>query len=155
MTVPVPRLIRMGPLTLLPLSYVSFILLVLAMIDVPAPGGPVLAYATTGLPVGAAPLTVEISRQGEFFLAEGPRWREVPDVELPRRIHALAATRPGAAGIYVSADRDAPYERVLLLAAAARAAGFRELVLATICPSGREMLVRECARTAPTDPLFR
>jgi biopolymer transport protein ExbD len=151
MTVPVPRLIRMGPLTLLPLSYVSFILLVLAMIDVPAPGGPVLAYAGTGLPVGPAPLTVGISRQGEFFLAEGP----VPADELPRRIQALAATRPAAAGLYVSADRDAPYERVLLLAAAARAAGFRELVLATICPSGREMLVRECARAAPTDPRFR
>ncbi|HEX8209063.1 MAG TPA: biopolymer transporter ExbD [Longimicrobium sp.] len=138
--------IHLGPSTLLPLAFLSVLLLVLAMVFTPAPGGPYLPTASTGLPVGANPLTAAINEDGRFHLLESSEWMPVGDADLSERVRALVASRPGATRLYVTADRDAPYARLLVLAEAARGAGVQQLDLATECPQGKESLLDACHR---------
>jgi len=146
MMTPNRNLIHLGPATLLPMVFVSSILLWLAMADVPALGGPYLPSAATGLPVGPQPLTVAIGDGGGFYLLESARWKPVADAELPARVRALVGSRRGATRLYVTADRDVTYGRLLLLAEAARGAGIQQLDLATSCPYGRESLRAACGQ---------
>ncbi|HLL82181.1 MAG TPA: biopolymer transporter ExbD [Longimicrobium sp.] len=140
------KLIHLGPSTLLPLTFVSVVLLVLAFVDVPALGGPYLPNAATGVPVGPDPLTAGIDNQGNFFLRERSRWNPVADADLAARVRALVRSRPGATRLYVTADRNAPYPRLLVLAEAARGAGVQQLDLATECPRDKESLLSACRR---------
>jgi biopolymer transport protein ExbD len=146
MTSTTRKLIHLGPSTLLPLAFLSVILLVLVMVLTPAHGGPYLPKATTGLPVGPNPLTVGINDDGRFYLKESSEWKRVADADLSARVRALVASRPGATRLYVTADRDAPYDRLLVLAEAARGAGVQQLDLATQCPRGKESLLDACYR---------
>jgi biopolymer transport protein ExbD len=138
------KLIHLGPSTLLPTAFVSAFLLVLSFFTVPAFGGPYLPNAATGLPVGPNPLTVGINNDGKFYLLESSGWIPVVDAELPARVKAHVASKPGVTRLYVTADRHAPYARLLVLAEAARGAGVQQLDLATECPRGKEFLVRAC-----------
>ena len=143
---PTRKLVHLGPSTLLPLAFLSVLLLVLAMVFTPAPGGPYLPAAATGRPVGANPLTAAINDDGRFYLLESSVWKPVGDADLPERVRAFVASRPGATRLYVMADRHAPYDRLLVLAEAARGAGVQQLDLATDCPRGKESLLDTCHR---------
>lgn len=144
MTPTTRKLIHLGPSTLLPLAFVSVVLLVLALAITPATGGPYLPDAATGLPVGPDPLTAGIDDHGKFHLLEASGWSPVLDADLSARVRALVASRPGATRLYVTADRGATYGRLLVLAEAARGAGVQQLDLATWCPRGKEFLVEAC-----------
>jgi biopolymer transport protein ExbD len=113
--VPQPVPIRLGPATLLPLSYVALIVLVISMVVTPALGGPYLPKAATGLPVGPNPLTAGVDEYGKYYLLETDGWRPVPDTALTRRISALRTHHRATTRLYLQADRDASYGRVLLL----------------------------------------
>ena len=119
-------------------------LLVLSFFAVSAFGGPYLPKAATGLPVGPDPLTAGINNDGKFYLLESSGWTPVVDADLPARVQALVASKPGATRLYVTADRHAPYARLLVLAEAARGAGVQQLDLATECPRGKESLLSAC-----------
>ncbi|HEY0154081.1 MAG TPA: biopolymer transporter ExbD [Longimicrobium sp.] len=146
MTPMIRKPIHLGPSTLLPLAFLSVLLLVLAMVFTPAPGGPYLPIAATGLPIGPSPLTAGIDKNGNFFLRESADWKPVADADLSERVRTLVGSKPGTRRLYVTADRKAPYGRLLMLAEAARGAGVQQLDLATECPRGKESLLDSCYR---------
>lgn len=142
--IPLPRAGAIPSASSLVLLHVTFILLILAMAVTPAPGSPYLPIARTALLVGADPLMVGVDEGGRFFVRSDSGWHPVPDAALVAEVRALFASRPGRDRLYVTADRDAPYTRVLQMAEAARVAGATTLDLAADCPRG-ESLLRNCA----------
>jgi biopolymer transport protein ExbD len=146
MMTPSRNLIHLGPSTLLPMVFVSCFLVSFALADFPAGHGPRLPSAATGLSVGPQPLTAGIDHNGRFYLLESARWKPVADAELPARVRSLIGSRRGATRLYVTADRNVTYGRLLVLAEAARGAGVQQLDLATSCPRGTESLLTACGR---------
>ena len=71
--------------------------------------------------------TLIVDARGAYSLDLGRRFEAVPDARLHARLAAVYAGRPDDHVLYLKADRNASYARVLTVLDAARAAGVRRI----------------------------
>ena len=118
-----------------PLVDVMLVLLVIFMVvTATEPWTATLPQARTALPEADARVTLAIDRAGGFWVADGPRRARVADGALAGELAAAYASRPGDHVLYLKADREVSYGRVLTAMDAARAAGVRRVGTITTAP---------------------
>ncbi|HSE27713.1 MAG TPA: biopolymer transporter ExbD [Gemmatimonadales bacterium] len=114
----------MGELNITPMIDVMLALLIIFIVVTPVlteySATPPAATWVTAQTLRDA-VTLGIDAQGTYFL-EGD---SLPPAELPARLRAIYAARPGDHLLYLRADRALPYRVVLDAIDAARAAGVR------------------------------
>lgn len=125
---------------LMPLAGVVFMMLVFLFVDVPGfVHGPLRPVAFTADLMEPDDFFVAIDRQGMFYVA--PSWEPVPDRRLATAL--VVARGPDArAGrtLYLLADGDVEYGRVMVAMDAARRAGIRRVGALTARPLPPELL---------------
>ena len=119
-----------------PMIDVMLVLLIIFMVVTPVIAGAVkLPTARTAAPEAEDRVTLRIDAAGAFRLE--PSTAAVPDAELSGRLRAAYAARPDDHVLYLKADRDAPYARVLTALAAAQEAGVGRIGAITTLPEPR------------------
>ena len=118
-----------------PMVDVMLVLLIIFMVvTATEPWAATLPQARTALPEADARVTLAIDRTGGFWVADGARRAAVAEAALAGELAAAYASRPGDHVLYLKADRDVPYARVLAAMDAARAAGVRRVGTITTVP---------------------
>jgi biopolymer transport protein ExbD len=110
-----------------PMIDVMLVLLIIFMVVTPAVVMARLPQARTAAPERDKRVTLVIQRDGAFTLDLGRTLEKVPAPRLEGRLAELYAARPEDHVLYVKADRDASYDRVLTALDAARQAGVRRI----------------------------
>jgi biopolymer transport protein ExbD len=116
----------MGELNITPMIDVMLALLIIFIVVTPvlteySATPPAATYVTPQTLRDA--VTLGIDAGGNYFLEE----EGIPTAELPARLRAIYAARPGDHLLYLRADRALPYRVVLDAIDAARAAGVRTI----------------------------
>jgi biopolymer transport protein ExbD len=81
--------------------------------------------------------TLIIDDRGAYSLDVGRRFEAVPDARLQARLTAVYADRPDNHVLYLKADRNVAYTRVLTALDAARTAGVRRIGAITEQPPAK------------------
>ncbi|MBW3570492.1 MAG: biopolymer transporter ExbD [Gemmatimonadetes bacterium] len=111
-----------------PMVDVMLVLLIIFMVvTVTMPFTVQLPRARTAAPAAEDRVTLGIDDQGAYWLGRA----RVPAPELPARLAAAYAPRPGDHVLYLKADHGVPYAAVLTAMEAARAAGVLRLGVIT------------------------
>ena len=131
---PARSLVRAEP-NVTPMIDVMLVLLIIFMVVTPALAGytAILPKAKTAAPEKDKRVTLGIDRQGSFYI-EGKQTKKVADAQLADELKAQYATRPDDHVLYMKADNDAGYDRVLTAIDAARIAGVRRIGAITEMP---------------------
>ena len=111
-----------------PMVDVMLVLLIIFMVvTVTLPYPATLPPARTAAPAAEDRVTLGIDDQGRYWIGRAP----VAPAELPARLEAAYARRPGDHVLYLKAHDGAPYALVLGAVDAARHAGVRRLGMIT------------------------
>jgi biopolymer transport protein ExbD len=110
-----------------PMIDVMLVLLIIFMVVTPAVVMAKLPRARTAAPERDRRITLVIQRDGAFTLDLGRTLEKVPARRLEPRLAELYAARPDDHVLYLKADREASYDRVLAAMDAARHAGVRRI----------------------------
>ena len=118
-----------------PMIDVMLVLLIIFMVVTPALAGytAILPKAKTAAPEKEKRVTLGIDRQGSFYI-EGKQTKKVADAQLAEELKAQYAARPDDHVLYMKADNEAGYDRVLTAIDAARVAGVRRIGAITEMP---------------------
>jgi|DewCreStandDraft_5_1066085.scaffolds.fasta_scaffold03710_3 biopolymer transport protein ExbD len=120
-----------------PMADVMLVLLIIFMVVTPALAGytAILPLARTAAPEREERVTLGIDRQGRYFVerfAQGP----VPVERLEQVLRQAYATRPEDHVLYLKADREVGYDKVLTAIDIARRVGVRRIGAITEVPKG-------------------
>ena len=121
-----------------PMIDVMLVLLIIFMVVTPALAGytAILPKARTAAPEKEKRVTLGIDRAGKFYI-EGKQTKQVPDARLTDELKAAYASRPDDHVLYMKADNEAGYDRVLTAIDAARNAGVRRIGAITEMPKAK------------------
>jgi biopolymer transport protein TolR len=121
-----------------PMIDVMLVLLIIFMVVTPALAGytAILPKAKTAAPEKDKRVTLGIDRQGSFYI-EGKQTKKVADAQLADELKAQYASRPDDHVLYMKADNEAGYDRVLTAIDAARVAGVRRIGAITEMPKAK------------------
>jgi biopolymer transport protein ExbD len=129
---------RLGTVTaeinVTPMIDVMLVLLIIFMVVTPGIVAASLPSARTSEYQRDRHPTLVIDRHGGYSLDLGRRFEAVPDARLQARLAAVYADRPNDHLLYLKADQNASYARVLTALDAARAAGVRRIGAVTEKP---------------------
>ena len=134
----------MSDINVTPMVDVMLVLLVVFMVTAPllTVGVPVDLPQTQAAPINEPkePLVITVNRDGDIFVQE----TTVPVDQLVARLEAITGSNPDSI-LYVRADKDLNYGRVLEVMSLISAAGFRKVSLIAETPkvgSGRPAAAR-------------
>jgi len=118
-----------------PMIDVMLVLLIIFMVVTPALAGytAILPKAKTSAPEKEKRVTLGIDRAGKYYI-EGKQVFQVPDAQLTEKLKEQYRTRPEDHVLYLKADEQAGYDRVLTAIDAARHAGVRRIGAITEMP---------------------
>jgi len=121
-----------------PMIDVMLVLLIIFMVVTPALAGytAILPKAKTSAPEKDKRVTLGIDRQGSFYI-EGKQTKKVADAALTDELKKAYAARPDDHVLYMKADNEAGYDRVLTAIDAARNAGVRRIGAITEMPKAK------------------
>ena len=118
---------RLGTVTaeinVTPMIDVMLVLLIIFMVITPGIVQASLPAARTATYERERHTTLIIDARGRYSIDVGRRFEAVPDARLQARLAAVYAGRPDDHVLYLKADRNASYARVLTALDAARQAG--------------------------------
>jgi biopolymer transport protein ExbD len=119
-----------------PMIDVMLVLLIIFMVVTPALAGytAILPKAKTAAPEKEKRVTLGIDRQG-FFYIEGKQSLKVAPANLAAELKKAYTTRPDDHVLYLKADNQAGYDKVLTAIDAARNAGVRRIGAITELPA--------------------
>jgi biopolymer transport protein ExbD len=119
-----------------PMIDVMLVLLIIFMVVTPALAGytAVLPKAKTSAPEKDKRVTLGIDRQG-FYYIEGKQSVKVAPAQLAAELQKAYTTRPDDHVLYLKADNQAGYDKVLTAIDAARTAGVRRIGAITEMPA--------------------
>ena len=118
-----------------PMIDVMLVLLIIFMVVTPALAGytAILPKAKTAAPEKDKRVTLGIDRAGNYYI-EGKQTLPVSDAQLTEKLKEAYRTRPEDHVLYLKADEQAGYDRVLTAIDAARNAGVRRIGAITEMP---------------------
>jgi biopolymer transport protein ExbD len=121
-----------------PMIDVMLVLLIIFMVVTPALAGytAILPKAKTAAPEKDKRVTLGIDRAGKFYI-EGKQTVQVPDAQLADKLKEAYRTRPDDHVLYMKADNEAGYDRILTAIDAARVAGVRRIGAITEMPKAK------------------
>jgi biopolymer transport protein ExbD len=121
-----------------PMIDVMLVLLIIFMVVTPALAGytAVLPKARTSAPEKEKRVTLGIDRQGNYFI-EGKQTLQVPEAQLTEKLKEAYVSRPEDHVLYLKADHEVGYNRILTAIDAARNAGVRRIGAITEVPRGK------------------
>ena len=121
-----------------PMIDVMLVLLIIFMVVTPALAGytAVLPKAKTSAPEKDKRVTLGIDRQG-FYYIEGKQSVKVAPAQLAAELQKAYTTRPDDHVLYLKADNQAGYDKVLTAIDAARVAGVRRIGAITELPAAK------------------
>ena len=121
-----------------PMIDVMLVLLIIFMVVTPALAGytAVLPKARTAAPEKEDRVTLGIDRQGNYYL-EGHEVTKVPEPQLTEALTRAYASRPDDHILYLKADEQVGYDKILTAIDHARNAGVRRIGAITEQPRGR------------------
>ena len=117
-----------------PMIDVMLVLLIIFMVITPGIVQASLPAARTSTYQRDRHPTLIVDAAGGYTLDVDRRFQPVAAAGLPARLAAVYAARPGDDVLYLKADRNASYARVLTALDAARAAGVRSIAAITEQP---------------------
>ena len=117
-----------------PMIDVMLVLLIIFMVVTPALAGASLPQARHAEYQKGEHPTLIIDAKGQMSLEVGPKTDRVSERELKARLVNVYAARPNDHVLYLKADRNLRYTRVLTALEAARAAGVTRLAAVTEKP---------------------
>jgi biopolymer transport protein ExbD len=121
-----------------PMIDVMLVLLIIFMVVTPALAGytAVLPKARTAAPEKEDRVTLGIDRAGKFYI-EGKSVINVPEAQLTDKLKEAFRTRPEDHILYMKADEQVGYDKVLTAIDAARNAGVRRIGAITEVPRAK------------------
>ena len=121
-----------------PLVDVVLVLLIIFMVVTPALAGytAILPRAKTSAPEKEKRVTLGIDKQGNFYI-EGKQTKKVAPAQLTDQLKEAYSHRPDDHVLYLKADQDAGYDKVLTAIDAARNAGVRRIGAITEMPKAK------------------
>ena len=121
-----------------PMIDVMLVLLIIFMVVTPALAGytAVLPKARTAAPEKEDRITLGIDAQGRYFIEDTPNPGPIPQEQLARRLQEVYANRPEDHVLYMKADNNVGYDKVLTAIDAAREAGVSRIGAITEMPKG-------------------
>jgi biopolymer transport protein ExbD len=121
-----------------PMIDVMLVLLIIFMVVTPALAGytAILPKAKTAAPEKEKRVTLGIDRAGLYYI-EGKQTKRVPEAQLTDELKKAYATRPDDHVLYLKADNEAGYDRILTAIDAARNAGVRRIGAITELPKAK------------------
>jgi len=121
-----------------PMIDVMLVLLIIFMITVPSLAGytAILPKAKTAAPEKEKRVTLGIDRAGNFYI-EGKQTKKVAPDQLTEQLKQAYASRPEDHVLYMKADNQAGYDKVLTAIDAARQAGVRRIGAITELPKAK------------------
>jgi biopolymer transport protein ExbD len=121
-----------------PMIDVMLVLLIIFMVVTPALAGytAILPKAKTAAPEKDKRVTLGIDRAGNYYI-EGKTTVRVVEAQLADELKKAYATRPDDHVLYMKADNDAGYDRILTAIDAARVAGVRRIGAITEMPKAK------------------
>jgi biopolymer transport protein ExbD len=121
-----------------PMIDVMLVLLIIFMVVTPALAGytAILPRAKTAAPEKEKRVTLGIDRAGNYYI-EGKQTVKVPEAQLTEKLKDAYRTRPDDHILYMKADNDAGYDRILTAIDAARNAGVRRIGAITELPKAK------------------
>jgi biopolymer transport protein ExbD len=121
-----------------PMIDVMLVLLIIFMVVTPALAGytAILPRAKTAAPEKEKRVTLGIDRAGNYYI-EGKQTVKVPEAQLAEKLKDAYRTRPDDHILYMKADNDAGYDRILTAIDAARVAGVRRIGAITELPKAK------------------
>lgn len=121
-----------------PMIDVMLVLLIIFMVVTPALAGytAILPRAKTSAPEKEKRVTLGIDKAGSYFI-EGKQTRKVAPADLPQKLKDAYSTRPDDHVLYLKADVDVGYDKVLTAIDAAREAGVRRIGAITELPKAK------------------
>jgi biopolymer transport protein TolR len=121
-----------------PMIDVMLVLLIIFMVVTPALAGytAILPKAKTAAPEKEKRVTLGIDRAGNYYI-EGKTTVKVAETQLADKLKEAYATRPDDHVLYMKADNDAGYDRILTAIDAARVAGVRRIGAITEMPKAK------------------
>jgi len=121
-----------------PMIDVMLVLLIIFMVVTPALAGytAILPRAKTAAPEKEKRVTLGIDRAGKYYI-EGKSTVQVADAQLTDKLKEAYASRPDDHVLYMKADNDAGYDRILTAIDAARNAGVRRIGAITEMPKAK------------------
>jgi biopolymer transport protein TolR len=121
-----------------PMIDVMLVLLIIFMVVTPALAGytAVLPKARTAAPEKEDRVTLGIDRQGNYYI-EGHEVTKVPEAQLTKALTDAYASRPDDHILYLKADEQVEYAKILTAIDHARNAGVRRIGAITEQPRGR------------------
>jgi biopolymer transport protein ExbD len=121
-----------------PMIDVMLVLLIIFMITVPSLAGytAILPKAKTAAPEKEKRVTLGIDRQGNYYI-EGKQTKKVAPGQLEEQLKEAYKVRPEDHVLYLKADNQAGYDKVLTAIDAARNAGVRRIGAITELPRAK------------------
>ena len=121
-----------------PMIDVMLVLLIIFMVVTPALAGytAILPKAKTAAPEKDKRVTLGIDRAGNYYI-EGKVTVKVPEAQLAEKLKEAYRTRPDDHVLYMKADNEAGYDRILTAIDAARVAGVRRIGAITEMPKAK------------------
>ena len=121
-----------------PMIDVMLVLLIIFMVVTPALAGytAILPRAKTAAPEKEKRVTLGIDKAGNYYI-EGKQTVKVAEAQLADELKKAYATRPDDHVLYMKADNDAGYDRILTAIDAARVAGVRRIGAITEMPKAK------------------
>ena len=121
-----------------PMIDVMLVLLIIFMVVTPALAGytAVLPKARTAAPEKEDRVTLGIDREGKYYI-EGKTVLAVPEAQLTEKLKEAYRARPEDHVLYMKADEQAEYSKILTAIDAARNAGVRRIGAITEVPRGK------------------
>ena len=121
-----------------PMIDVMLVLLIIFMVVTPALAGytAILPKAKTAAPEKEKRVTLGIDRAGNYYI-EGKQTVKVPEAQLAEKLQEAYRTRPDDHILYMKADNEAGYDRILTAIDAARVAGVRRIGAITELPKAK------------------
>ena len=121
-----------------PMIDVMLVLLIIFMVVTPALAGytAILPKAKTAAPEKEKRVTLGIDRAGNYYI-EGKQTVKVPEAQLAEKLKEAYRTRPDDHVLYMKADNEAGYDRILTAIDAARVAGVRRIGAITEMPKAK------------------
>jgi len=121
-----------------PMIDVMLVLLIIFMVVTPALAGytAILPRAKTAAPEKEKRVTLGIDRAGNYYI-EGKQTVKVVEAQLADELKKAYASRPDDHVLYMKADNDAGYDRILTAIDAARVAGVRRIGAITEMPKAK------------------
>ncbi|HEV7587971.1 MAG TPA: biopolymer transporter ExbD [Longimicrobium sp.] len=120
-----------------PMIDVMLVLLIIFMVITPGLVRATLPAAHTSTYERERHPTLIVDARGAYSIDVGRRFEAVPDARLQARLAEVYAARPVDHVLYLKADRDASYARVLTALDAARAAGVTRIGAVTEQPPAK------------------